>query len=86
MQDRTTFEECGKIETPDSVSILSGMAADNAVETVPVRFDASGKFTDEFINAWSLSVSSVLANASDYLTADEAKEARDWFSVRGIDY
>lgn len=86
MSDREIFEECGRIETPDSVSILTGMSADNAAETVKDRFDADGKFTDEFIAAWALSVSSVLAYAHEYLTTDEAKEARDWFETRGISY
>ena len=86
MSHRETFNACGLIETPDSVSIISGMSADNAAETVSNRFDENGKFSDEFIDSWALSVSSVLANARDYLTEEEAKEARDWFESRGIDY
>ena len=86
MSHRETFNECGKIETPDSVSIISGMSADNAVETVASRFDLNGNFSDEFIQAWALSVSSVLSSAFDYLTKDEANEARAWFADRGIDY
>ena len=86
MSHRDTFNECGKIETLDSVSIVSGMAADNAVEMVDSRFDEKGEFADAFIDAWVLSVSSVLASAAEYLTKDEANEARAWFADRGIDY
>lgn len=86
MDHRETFNACGLIETPDSVSIIHGMAGDNAATMVADIRDENGTHSDEFIDAWMLSVSGVLAYANDYLTKDESVEAREWFAARGIDY
>jgi len=86
MDHRKTFDECGLNETPLSVLNVCGMSADNAATMVENYRDENGNHTDAFIDAWVLSVSSVLANMNYYFSPEEAKEAREWFEVRGIDY
>lgn len=86
MGHRDTFNECGEIETPLSVMNVCGMAADNAATTVKNYRDENGNHTDEFIDSWVLSVSSVLADAGCYFSKVEAIEVREWFAARGIDY
>lgn len=82
MTKRELFEECSG-NVPLDVMNVSGSASDNAADTVGFgnRFDASGNFTDEFINNWYSSVQSLLC------TDDTCTEtARKWFELRGVKY
>lgn len=91
MDHRATFDECGMDEnTPLIVMNVCGSAADNAADTLGWNNyrDDKGNHTDEFIDQWVLSVSSILASIRDCFSVSEAeaKEAQEWFATRGIDY
>ena len=78
MKAREIFNEC-QGDVPLSVANVHGSAGDNAAETLGSRFER-GNFTDEFINIWFNTVSSILCDG------ECEQEARDWFESRGVTY
>jgi hypothetical protein len=71
---------------PDSVEMVAWSAGDNAADTCNENGDAKhqdgfGKFgfTDAFMSNW-------LGSVRDLLSSSENKDAREWFSSRGVDY
>lgn len=78
---RKIFEACGN-DVPLGVMNVCGSAADNAVATINENGGVfvRGKFTDEFICYWILTVQGILSES------DCDPEARAWFEAAGVEY
>lgn len=80
MTDRDLFEACRESDAPLSVMNVAGSAADNAADIIGWmnRYDASGRATREFVEAWYKSVISILSERDCH-----EQSAAEWFAVRG---